>query len=57
MKEYKIIKQKGKVFGNPDRGFEDELNKFAREGWRGFSVCSTSHNTLVKPYLERNKFR
>ena len=57
MKEYKIVKQKAKVFGNPDQEFEDELNKLAREGWRVISVCSMSHSTLVKAYLERDKFR
>tara|TARA_R110002051_G_scaffold120401_2_gene193618 strand:+ start:2493 stop:2666 length:174 start_codon:yes stop_codon:yes gene_type:complete len=57
MKEYKIVKQKGKVFGNADQDFEDELNKLAKEGWRVISVCCMSHSTLVKAYLERDKFR
>ena len=50
MKEYKIVKQKGKVFGNPDQ-------ELAKEGWRVISVCCMSHSTLVKAYLERDKFR
>lgn len=57
MKEYKIVKQKGKVFGNPDQEFEDELNTLAKEGWKVISVCSMSHSALVKAYLERDKFR
>ncbi len=57
MKEYKIVKQKGKVFGNPDQEFEDQPNKLAREGWRRVSVCAMSHSTSAKAYLERDKFR
>ncbi|MET6991840.1 DUF4177 domain-containing protein [Sediminicola arcticus] len=57
MKEYKIVKQKGKVFGNSDQEFEDELNSLAKEGWKVISVCGMTHSTLVKAYLERDKFR
>ncbi|NHF61355.1 DUF4177 domain-containing protein [Flavobacteriaceae bacterium TP-CH-4] len=55
MKEYKIIKQKTKVFGDNDATFEKELNDYARLGWQVTSAVMPSHSTAMKVILERTK--
>lgn len=56
MKEYKIIKQKGK-FRNSDKDFETELNQYAREGWQVKTGGIMSSSTFFKVILERDKNR
>ncbi len=55
MKEYKIIKQKSKLFGDSDAEFEKQLNDYARQGWIVKSAYIPSHSTAVKVILERAK--
>jgi len=57
MKEYKIIKQKGKFLGDADEEFETILNNYAREGWEVQSTISLPHSNLFKVILVRDKSR
>jgi hypothetical protein len=55
MKEYKIIKQPVS-WRNSQQKFEDELNNYAKQGWRVVNVYSAS-NGLINALLEKNKDR
>lgn len=57
MKEYKIIRQKTNLLKNTDSDFENELNNFAREGWRVIGTVCLSHTEVLKVVLERDKNR
>ena len=57
MKEYKIIRQKSSLLKNTDTEFENELNKFAREGWRVINSVSMQDTYALKVVLERDKNR
>jgi len=54
MKEYKIIKQ-AFSWTNAQQKFEDELNKYAKQGWR---VVGVYHDTVsTSAVLEKDKNR
>ncbi len=54
MKEYKIIK---KSIWRKSIEFEDELNQYARDGWKIISAIGNNHGDFSKIILEREKNR
>lgn len=55
MKEYKIIQRKFSWI-NSRQKFEDELNNYAKQGWKVVNVYSTT-NGYVEAVLEKDKNR
>jgi len=55
MKEYKIIKQK-MTWSKSQEKFEDELNNFAKQGWRVVNVYANPNHS-VNALLEKDKNR
>ncbi|MCJ7467916.1 MAG: DUF4177 domain-containing protein, partial [Maribacter sp.] len=55
MKEYKIIRQKGRFFQNSDLEFEKDLNQYAREGWSVVNTVFNHRTHSLKVILERDK--
>ena len=55
MKEYKFLKQKA-TWSKSQEKFEDEINTYAKQGWRVISVYSNTHG-IVHALLERDKNR
>lgn len=55
MKEYKII-QKPFSWTNSRQKFEDDLNSYAKQGWRVVNVYVTT-NGYVEAVLEKDKNR
>lgn len=54
MKEYKIIKQEFS-WSNSQQKFEDQLNTFAKQGWRVINVLE--RNSILMAILEKDKNR
>lgn len=54
MKEYKIIKQ-GFSWTNSQQNFEDELNNYAKQGWRVINIIE--RNSILLAILEKDKNR
>ena len=54
MKEYKIIKQEFS-WTNSQKNFEDQLNNFAKQGWRVINVLE--RNSILLAVLEKDKNR
>lgn len=55
MKEYKIIKQRFS-WTNAQQLFEDELNNYAKQGWRVVNIYGNPGHQ-VNALLERDKNR
>ena len=55
MKEYKIIKQ-AFSWSNATQKFEDEINNYAKQGWRVVNIY-TINNSYVQALLEKDKNR
>ena len=55
MKEYKIIKQPFS-WKNSQQKFEEELNNYAKQGWRVVNIYATP-NGLINALLEKDKNR
>lgn len=55
MKEYKIIQRKFSWSKRREK-FEDDLNSYAKQGWRVVNVYATT-NGYVEAVLEKDKNR
>ncbi len=55
MKEYKFLKQK-MTWSKSQENFEDEINNYAKQGWRVISVYANT-NGGVYALLEKDKNR
>lgn len=55
MKEYKIIQRKF-AWANTRGKFEDELNNYAKQGWRVVNIYTISDGN-VEALLEKDKNR